>query len=581
MVKLAATSLFAFDPKVHEMVAIFTGFGAGVERGSTNILGSAGQLGSAGFGRGGDNVSVNAATGNLIISRRDEFLSGVGPDAGVSRSYNSLIHTGDRDNGDQWQQSTTRRIFAIHGDVNTLGATAQRLGADGSVINYEYSERDGELAYWAIDGSGTHDRLDFDGTNWTWTDGDSLTQEIYRLAEETPGEYRLEELIDRSGQRLTYSYFDNSDRLERITTQNGEWIEYKWDVAKGHVTQIDTGSLDQENGNNPEVLTRVYYGYEDNGLFRLTSVTTDLSPVDEVRTPGDIYTISYEYVDATSNLISKISQTDGSELLIAYVDGRVATLTQKVARPDQTNSSADRVTSLTYHVGYTIVEHPDETTTRMDYDAGGRLLQITTTSPQPGALAQIRQFEYDADGNVIRVIEGEGSAPTTTAATGGLDVDTVEGGAVPPPPPVSYASTGRGDNALAGLELNPEPGHGLEDGTLPAGWSGWNRDESVWETVDGPYTEAGANNVSALALTNTEAPASGTDHNANANLAQSIDTLDGSKAYEYTFYFQRNTDSDFRFLAGPGNAPRDPVTNELVATFKNATNGAANFYPKL
>ena len=151
----------------------------------------------------------------------------------------------------------------------------------------------------------------------------------------------------------------------------------------------------------------------------------------------------------------------------------------------------------------------------------------------------------------------------------------------PPPPPVSYESTGRGDNALAGLELNLEPGHVLEDGTLPAGWSGWNRDESVWETVDGPYTEAGANNVSALALTNTEAPASGTDHNANANLAQSIDTLDGSKAYEYTFYFQRNTDSDFRFLAGPGNAPRDPVTNELVATFKNATNGAANFYPKL
>ncbi|MEP1422578.1 MAG: hypothetical protein ABJK59_12480, partial [Erythrobacter sp.] len=561
------------------MVGIFTGFGAGVERGSANILGGAGQLGGAGLGRGGENVSVNAATGNLVISRRDEFLTGIGPDAAVSRSYNSLVHTGDRDNGDQWQQSTTRRVFGLYGDVNTAGSTVQRLGADGSVINYAYSERDGELAYWAIDGAGAHDQLDYDGANnrWTWEDGDSLTREFYDAAE-AAGEYRLTELIDVSDQKLTYSYEANSDRLHRITTQNGEWIEYKWDVTRGHITQIDTGYLDSENGNTQKYLTRVYYGYEASGAYRLTSVTTDLSPEDQVKADGDIYTISYQYVDATSNLISKVSQSDGSELSITYnADGRVETLTQLVVAADGSTPAITRTTSLAYHIGYTVVTHPDATTTRMDYDAGGRLLQIATTPPDVGALAQIRRFEYDADGNVTRIVEGEGSAPSTTSATGGLDVAPASGGGGGSP--ATFESTGRGGNALAGVELNPDPGHGLADGTLPSGWAGWNRAETTWQTLDGPYAEAGAGNVSALALTNTVSPASGTDHNGNASLSQSV-TLDGSKAYEYTFYFQRNTNSDFRFLAGPGNAPRD-ANNNLVATFKNAHSGAENVYPKL
>ncbi|MFS2319340.1 hypothetical protein RMQ97_15515, partial [Maricaulis sp. D1M11] len=72
------------------MVAIFTGLGSGAQNGSANLLGSAGMLGSANFGRAGENLVVNAATGNLMLSRRDEFLVGLGPDASVSRTYNSL-----------------------------------------------------------------------------------------------------------------------------------------------------------------------------------------------------------------------------------------------------------------------------------------------------------------------------------------------------------------------------------------------------------------------------------------------------------------------------------------------------------
>lgn len=81
------------------MVAIFTGTGRGTERGSGFVLGSRGQACSSAFGRYGENVYVNAATGNLAIQRQDEFLLGLGPDDDVDRAYNSL-GTGIDDNGD-------------------------------------------------------------------------------------------------------------------------------------------------------------------------------------------------------------------------------------------------------------------------------------------------------------------------------------------------------------------------------------------------------------------------------------------------------------------------------------------------
>ena len=84
------------------MVAIFTGLGSGFARGSGAALGAGGILGSGLQGRGGDNVSINAATGNVLISRQDEFLIGKGPDIGISRTYNSL-GAFDDGNGDHWR----------------------------------------------------------------------------------------------------------------------------------------------------------------------------------------------------------------------------------------------------------------------------------------------------------------------------------------------------------------------------------------------------------------------------------------------------------------------------------------------
>src|ERR687890_537528 len=102
------------------MVAIFSGNGAGFERGSASVLGSKGLLGAASLGRNGEQVFVNAANGNLLISQKDEFLVGRGPDAAIARTYNSLGDMTD-DNADNWRQGTDLRIHSLTGTANSFG----------------------------------------------------------------------------------------------------------------------------------------------------------------------------------------------------------------------------------------------------------------------------------------------------------------------------------------------------------------------------------------------------------------------------------------------------------------------------
>src|SRR5207248_4952119 len=119
----------------NSMVAIFTGAGTGFDRGSGSVLGSAGLLGSSSLGRGGDQVFLNAANGNLMISDQDEFLVGRGLDVSVNRTYNSQGDLSD-DNGDNWRFAADRRVFNLTGTANATGSTVHRMSADGSDITY-------------------------------------------------------------------------------------------------------------------------------------------------------------------------------------------------------------------------------------------------------------------------------------------------------------------------------------------------------------------------------------------------------------------------------------------------------------
>ena len=285
------------------MVAIFTGLGSGFARGSGGALGSAGILGSGLQGRGGEGVSVNAATGNLVLSRQDEFLVGRGLDAGIARTYNSQGQTGDRDNNDGWQQSSTQRVLGLTGTLNTAGSTVQRLGSDGAVVTYAWGTRGGVSAYWTTAGSGAHDKLVKSGADWVWTDGESRVTETYAVTAASAAEWRLINRKDTDNNTLTFSNLAGGDLLDKVTTANGEWLQYTW--SGNTVTKITTGLASK-------TLSRTWYDYAGG---RLSQVRVDLTPDDNTSpTAAQSYWTQYTY--DTSGRVTRVLQKDGSQFTI-------------------------------------------------------------------------------------------------------------------------------------------------------------------------------------------------------------------------------------------------------------------------
>ena len=367
------------------MVAIFTGAGAGFERGSGSVLGSAGLLGQASLGRNGEQLFLNAATGNLLISQQDEFLIGRGPDSALSRTYNSLGNLSD-DNGDNWRQSTDRRVHSLTGTVNTPGGTVKRVSADGSEILYTWDWN----AYVATDGSGSHDKLTYSAGLWTWTDGSSQMRETY---EASGASWRLKQQIDTDGNTLTFGY--TGDKLTRITTTDGSYTDYSW--SGSNITQITTTYTDLATS-TVKTLTRTRYSYDASN--RLTNVTVDLSPGDNSIADGKTYVTTYTY-DGTSKRVASVTQTDGSRIDIAYDwAGRVATLVETAS------TGVTRTTTLGYNAGYTTITDPTGQVTTLHFSA-------------PESIAS--HVDFWSQGNVLReagTINGAAATKFTVQTTG-------------------------------------------------------------------------------------------------------------------------------------------------------------------
>jgi large repetitive protein len=294
------------------MVAIFTGLGSGFERGSAAQLGGSGMLGSSVLGRTGQQLFLNAATGNLVVQQQDEFLVGRGPDVAIGRTYNSLGNLTD-ENGDNWRQNTDRRLFGLTGTANQAGSTIKRRSADGSEITYSYNVA--AAAYLTTDGAGAHDKLVHDGVNsWKWTDGSSQVTETYGPSS-TAGQWWITEQKDSSGNALAFTY--TSGRLTRVATADGGYTDYGWDVANNRITQIVTGYLDLAQAGTPaRTLTRTRYAYDAQN--RLSTVTVDLTPGDNSIAAGKVFSTHYAY-HGSSTRIASIAQSDGTRVDIDYV----------------------------------------------------------------------------------------------------------------------------------------------------------------------------------------------------------------------------------------------------------------------
>ncbi|WP_157215363.1 LysM peptidoglycan-binding domain-containing protein [Flavisphingomonas formosensis] len=394
------------------MVAIVTGNGLGVERTSGWLLGSRGQLGDAAFGRLGENVTLNAATGNLVIQRTDEMLMGIGPDSVISRVYNSK-GTFDADgNGDNWQLNVQRRVIGLTGTANTTGSTITLMDWDGSDVVYSYDAASGK--YVSKEGAGAYDTLSYNsGSNvWTWTDGDSQATETYAAA--SVG-WRLTQSRDLDGNTLTYAY--TGDHLTSITTTDSltgsrvEQVLFTWDTASGkqnNLLSVTTSYWNASGDTAASSITRVSYTYDSQN--RLSTVTTDLTPGDT--SDSSAVTTTY-YYDGTSDRVTSIRQTGGARVDFTYTlttgttdDYRVTAITQYTA------SGVTRQTTISYDdVNHkTTITDPNNQATVLTYGATATttnlLTQVDLPPAQAGTPAQVLKYAYYGDRHLKTVSDG-------------------------------------------------------------------------------------------------------------------------------------------------------------------------------
>jgi YD repeat-containing protein len=254
------------------MVAIVTSANFGLQNSSATILGSAGQVGDSRLGQAGSRVTVNAATGNLVVQNQDEMLFGRGLDAGIATNYNSQASYTSND----WQLSSSRMTNTLAGTVNTGGSTIRHYTGDGSYITYTWDAA--RSAYVGNESDGAYDTLTFDAVanKWTWTDGVTRAWDLYDGANNG----RLMESTDASGNKLTYTY--TSSRVSRITTANGEYLSLTY-------TNSLLSSIATYNSSNVLIGTRTRYTYDTNTPSRLTTVTVDLTPDDSSIGDGKTY----------------------------------------------------------------------------------------------------------------------------------------------------------------------------------------------------------------------------------------------------------------------------------------------------
>jgi YD repeat-containing protein len=387
------------------MVAIVTRNGLGLERSSAFVLGSSGQLGSATFGRFGENVAVNAATGNLMINRTDEILIGQGPDSTLGRAYNSLDTTSGIGSAGNWRMNAQRTVTLTSGTVNTAGSTVTRIDADGSNTVYAWNTTVGR--YHSANGGLSDGAITFASNVWTWTDGHTRVSETY----DNLNGGRILTSKDTNNNQLTYTY--TSGKLTRVTVTDTSGTNERTDLtwSGNNMTQIVTTL---QGG---ATLTRTRYTYD--GSNRLSTVTTDLTPNDNSVTDGATVVTTYTY-DGSSNRVASIAQTGGALLSITY-DGsnRVQSISQTLAS-GVTNASTfsynttTRVTTITDQAGQV---------TTMTYDTSNRLTQIVLPAAQSGATAQTRSFTYNAEGNVLTETDGSGNVTTYEYDTTGTGYD--------------------------------------------------------------------------------------------------------------------------------------------------------------
>ncbi|MHA6194734.1 glycohydrolase toxin TNT-related protein [Pseudomonas wadenswilerensis] len=366
------------------MVAVVAGNGLGLFNTSLNILGAAaGSFGQGTLGQAGGKAWVNASTGNLILRFTDEQLSGQGQDLFHTRTYNTLgtLNDGDVD-GWRWEGE---RFLRLNGNAFAIGSTLTRTTGDGHEAVYAWNG----TRYQSTEGDGAHDFIQWDAQNaeWYWTDGSTRAVERYNGSSGL-----LVSVRDTSGTLITYGY--HNGKLTSVTDSSGQALLMVYNAA-GKLARVDTRSA-----SNGPLTQQVYYEYDSYG--RLTRVSTDLTPDDNSIADGNVYATTYTY-DGSSFRIASISQSDGSTASFTYVqvgsEFRVATVTDASGTTTFSYDLVNRRTGVRNLLGQE---------RGYFYDEKGQLTYVQ--SPNINGDIYYTGYQYDADGNVIRVTDTYGNA---------------------------------------------------------------------------------------------------------------------------------------------------------------------------
>jgi YD repeat-containing protein len=361
------------------MVAIVSGHGLGINFSSANVAGGRGQLGQAQTGAAGQEVYVNAATGNLVLRERDLQLFDHGLDLGFLHTYNSQGRFQDEPGQDAALGFYARSI-RFEGTPGDAGSTLVRTLADGSAQVLTWDAATDAFT----DADGASARLDVDRVTFASADG-TLTETYSRPSG------RLSASAQAGGHALAYDY-DDAGLLASVTSDAGERTVYGW--QNGRLASVRVETLDGVGA--WQGATAVRYRYDDAG--RLAAVELDLSPDDDSVADGNAYTLAYTY-DGTSDRVATVVQSDGTSLAFTYVqvgtDWRVAGV----------RDALNNVTRFDYDVAArrTAVTAPDGSATVFAYDDQDRLSAIE----QPAADAQVAAtaFGYDAAGNLASIVD--------------------------------------------------------------------------------------------------------------------------------------------------------------------------------
>ena len=401
------------------MVSIVIGSGAGLVNTSKELLGGGGELGQAAMGRAEERLSVNAATGNLVVQDRDEYLVGVGPDVDLLRTYNSQGGW-DGDNGDGWRIGYYRRVSGLTGSLNSSGSTIKRTDADGNEAVYAFDSASGR--YVSSDGAGQYDTLRYSTGDWTWTDGDTGVTEKYQEASSGSGNFRLTQVADAQGRKVVVGY-DAGGLISSLSTFKADSVSADETVALSYtgtqLTSVSTSYLDAGGVSRNRSLTRYEY---DSSSGKLAKVITDLTPEDSSIADGTVYAVSYTY-DANGRL-KTFTQTDGSQATVDYyADGRVKSLTEAAGETLFTYDTDTRKTTVQDALGQV---------TTLTYDSANRLLEISGSATGGSAIKQ--RYEYNTAGDLISSTNGRDETTTyeytSTNAPGALTKRTDAAGNV-------------------------------------------------------------------------------------------------------------------------------------------------------